>query len=100
MTLGPIVDSIKPMGLPGKAACSCESPVGVGTMPCPEELGWPAVRWRSMLVEPKNQILFLLIGPPMVPPKRFSTNRETVGAVQPVEGEIPGGQKPNKGFFS
>ncbi len=65
-----------------------------------EELGEPAKRWRSMLLEPKNQILSFLIGPPTLPPKRLSTKPGTVGAVQPVEGDTPAGQNPNNGLFS
>src|ERR1700678_2761155 len=98
--LGPIVLSTNPIGLPGKAACNCVTPVGVGTRPGAEELGEPAKRWRSMLLEPKNQILSFLIGPPTLPPKRLSTKPGTVGAVQPVEGDTPWGQNPNNGLFS
>src|ERR1700733_1883914 len=97
---GPMVLSISPIGLPGKAACSCATPVGVGTRLGAEELGEPAKRWRSMLLEPKNQILSFLIGPPTLPPKRLSTKPGTVGSVQPVEVDTPGGQIPNNGLFS
>src|ERR1700733_13879949 len=100
IAFGPMVLSISPIGLPGKAACNCVTPVGVGKRLGAEERGEPAKRWRSMLLEPKNQILSFLIGPPTLPPKRLSTKPGTVGSVQPVEVDTPGGQNPNNGLFS
>src|SRR5580692_4824610 len=100
ITLGPMVVSINPIGLLGNAACNCVTPFGVGTIPVPEELGEPAKHWRSRLLEPNNQILSFLMGPPALPPKRLSTKRETVGSVHPVDTDCPGSQKPNNGFFS
>src|SRR5579863_321080 len=97
---GPMVLSTNPIGLPGNAVCNCVTPVGVGTRLGAEELGEPAKRWRSMLLEPKNQILSFLIGPPTLPPKRLSTKPGTLGVVQPVEGDTPWGQNPNSGLFS
>src|ERR1700733_13025017 len=97
---GPIVLSIKPMGLLGKAAASCASPLGVGTSPFAVDAGGRAKRCRSKFAEPKNQTLSFLIGPPAVPPKRLSTKPGTLGTVQPVEGDTPGGQNPNSGLFS
>src|ERR1700736_6615343 len=97
---GPIVVSIKPIGLLGKAACNCWTPVGVGTSPLAVELGEPAKRCRSKFVEPKNQILSFLTGPPTVPPKRLSTKPGTLGTMQPSAAVCPAKQKPSNGFFS
>src|SRR5271154_4427128 len=97
---GPIVVSIKPIGLFGKAACNCDTPFAVGTSPPAVEAGDPAKRCRSRFAEPKNQILSFLIGPPTVPPKRLSTKPGTSGVMQPEDAGCPGTQKPSSGFFS
>src|ERR1700686_191930 len=99
MVAGPIAASNGPTGLLGKAAISCWIPVSVGTGPG-EVLGDPAARWRSKLVEPKNQILSFQMGPPSVPPNRLSTYRGTTGLVHPVLVLCPAAQKPNTGDFS
>ena len=59
--------------LPGNAACNCPKPVVSGVKLPPDEKGAAPMRCRSKFPEPKNQSLFLQIGPPNVPPKRLST---------------------------
>ena len=53
-----------------------------------EAVGEPAERWRSKLVEPKNQTLSFFMGPPIVPPKRLSMNLETCGVSQGLAVEL------------
>src|SRR6202022_3059933 len=78
-------------GLLGKAACSCWIPAASGVSEADEEKGAPEVRVRCMLVDPKNQTLSRLTGPPMVPPNCFCTTRGTTGLVHPAF--CPGAQK-------
>src|ERR1035438_5495438 len=98
--VGPNCVSAATPGLLGNAACSSWSPVASGVSEADDEKGAPEVRKRSKLADPKNQILSRLMGPPTVPPNWFCTKKGTTGAVQPVEGLTPGGQKPRRGDFS
>src|SRR5581483_3772262 len=70
---GPIEARAATPGLLGNAVCNCCRPVKVGVKELPEELGAAPCLKRSRLVDPKNQTLSFLMGPPMVPPKRLST---------------------------
>src|SRR3954470_11351416 len=70
---GPMVCNALIEALPGKAAARAVMPAGVGVSEVPLDDVLPAERIRSPCPETKNQLLSCHMGPPTVPPKRFST---------------------------
>src|SRR5258706_3451855 len=74
---GPTASRAARARFPGNAAASSVNPVGVGVSEDPELDVPPAWRIRSKYGEKKNQALFRFMGPPMLPPNRFSTKRDS-----------------------
>src|SRR5215472_1660866 len=107
--IGPIPFKAATAALPGNAAESWLSPVGVGVKKGADDEGAVPVRVRSMLLDMKNHSLSFSIGPPKVPPKRLSTKRVIVDFLQPsgagangvtVPAATPSAQNPRSGLFS
>src|SRR5258708_36950973 len=74
---GPTASRAARARFPGNAAASSVNPVGGGVSEDPELDVPPAWRIRSKYGEKKNQALFRLMGPPMLPQNRFSTKRNS-----------------------